>query len=58
MVDAEFDSERNHTYIRQRLRAQSVIPAQRGKKTWRVRGVRVRQLTDGRFRDSSTGAAP
>lgn len=58
LADAEFDSERNHTYIRQRLGAQSVIPAKRGKKTWRVRGVRVRQLTDGRSRESSTGVAP
>ena len=41
LADAEFDSERNHAYIRQRLRAQSVIPAKRGKKTWRVRGVRA-----------------
>ena len=41
LADAEFDSERNHTYVRQRLRAQSVIPAKRGKKTWRVRGVRA-----------------
>ena len=41
LADAEFDSERNHTYNRQRLRAQSVIPAKRGKKTWRVRGVRA-----------------
>ena len=41
LADAEFDSERNHTYIRQRLGAQSVIPAQRGKKTWHVRGVRA-----------------
>jgi hypothetical protein len=41
LADAEFDSERNHTYIRQRLGAQSVIPARRGKKTWRVRGVRA-----------------
>src|SRR3989449_6412518 len=41
LADAEFDSERNHTYIRQRLGAQSVIPAKRGKKTWRVRGVRA-----------------
>jgi hypothetical protein len=38
---AEFDSERNHTYIRQRLGAQSVIPAKRGKKTWRIHGVRA-----------------
>jgi len=41
LADAEFDSERNHTYIRQRLGAQSVIPAKRGKKTWRLRGVRA-----------------
>jgi Transposase DDE domain/Transposase domain (DUF772) len=41
LADAEFDSERNHTYIRQRLRARSVIPAKRGKKAWRIRGVRA-----------------
>jgi hypothetical protein len=41
LADAEFDSERNHTYIRRRLGAHSVIPAKRGKKTWRVRGVRA-----------------
>ena len=34
-------SEKNHTYIRQQLGAQSVIPAKRRKKTWRVRGVRA-----------------
>jgi hypothetical protein len=41
VADAEFDSERNHTYIRQKLGAQSVIPAKRGKKTWRIHGVRA-----------------
>ena len=41
LADAEFDSERNHTYIRRELRAQSVIPAKRGKKTWRLHGVRA-----------------
>ena len=41
LADAEFDSERNHTYIRQKLGARSVIPAKRGKKTWRVHGVRA-----------------
>jgi hypothetical protein len=41
LADAEFDSERNPTYIRQQLGAQSVIPAQRGKKTWRSHGVRA-----------------
>jgi hypothetical protein len=41
LADAEFDSERNHTYIRRERRAQSVIPAQGGKKTWRIHGVRA-----------------
>jgi hypothetical protein len=41
LADAEFDSERNHTYSRQRLGAHSVIPAKRGKKTWRIHGVRA-----------------
>src|SRR5262249_56034718 len=41
LADAEFDSERNHTYIRKQLGAHSVIPAKRGKKTWRVHGVRA-----------------
>ena len=41
LADAEFDSERNHTYIRKKLGAHRVIPAKRGKKTWRVRGVRA-----------------
>jgi hypothetical protein len=41
LADAEFDSERNHTYIRQRLSTRSVIPAKRGKETWRVQGVRA-----------------
>ncbi len=38
---AEFDSERTHTYIRQQLGARSIIPAKRGKKTWRIQGVRA-----------------
>ena len=54
LADAEFDSERNHTYIRKQLGAQSVIPAKRGKKTWRIHGVRAR--CGDRFRISSTGA--
>jgi hypothetical protein len=41
LADAEFDSEKNHTFVRQQLKALSVIPAKRGKKTWRVRGVRA-----------------
>lgn len=39
LAGAEFGSERNHTFTRQRLRAQSAIPAKRGKKTSRVRGL-------------------
>jgi hypothetical protein len=41
LADAEFDSESNHTNIRRELGAQSVIPAKRGKKTWRIHGVRA-----------------
>jgi hypothetical protein len=41
LADAEFDSERNHPSIRRRRGAQSAIPAKRGKKAWRVRGVRA-----------------
>ena len=41
LAHAEFDSERNHPYIRKKLGAQSVIPAKRGKKTWRVHGGRA-----------------
>ena len=41
LADAEFDSERNHSYIRKQLGARSVIPAKRGKKTQRIHGVRA-----------------
>jgi len=41
LADAEFDSERNHTYIRRKLGSLSVIPAKRGKKTWGIHGVRA-----------------
>jgi DDE family transposase/transposase-like protein DUF772 len=41
LTDAEFDSERNHLFIRQQLHARSIIPAKRGKKTWRIHGVRA-----------------
>ncbi len=41
LADAEFDSERNHTYIRQQLGADSVIPARRGKRNWRLHGIRA-----------------
>ena len=41
LADAEFDSVRNHAYLRRELGAQSVIPAKRRKKTWRLHGVRA-----------------
>lgn len=41
LADAEFDSERNHTFVRQQLHAVSLIPAKRGKKRWRIPGVRA-----------------
>lgn len=41
LADAEFDSELNHTHIRHRLGAHSVIPAKRGKKTWNIQGIRA-----------------
>ncbi len=41
LADAEFDSERNHLHVRQQLQAESIIPAKRGKRTWRLRGVRA-----------------
>ena len=41
LADAEFDSERNHTFVRRQLHALSVIPAKRGKKTWCIHGVRA-----------------
>ena len=41
LADAEFDSERNHQFIRQVLGAKSAIPAKRGKLTWRIHGIRA-----------------
>ena len=54
LADAEFDSERNHTFIRKQLSAQSVLPAKREEKTWRIRGVRVEMRRS--FRADSIGA--
>jgi len=42
LSEAEFVSERNHSYMRQQLGAQSTIPPKGGKKTKRVRGVRAK----------------
>ena len=41
LADAEFDSERNHQFVRTQLQADSIIPAKRGKPTWRIQGVRA-----------------
>jgi hypothetical protein len=45
LADAEFDSELNHTHIRQQLGARSIIPAKRGKRSWRIHGVRTGMRT-------------
>lgn len=42
LADAEFDSERNHRYIRHQLGARSVIPAKKGHRSWRIHGIRAR----------------
>ena len=41
LADAEFDSEQNHRYVREQLKASSVILAKRGKPTWQVQGYRA-----------------
>jgi hypothetical protein len=41
LADAEFDSERNHQYIRHHIGADSVIPAKRGKADWHITGIRA-----------------
>jgi hypothetical protein len=46
LADTEFDSERNHTFLRQQLHALSIIPPKRGKKTWTIHGVRAQMRHD------------
>ena len=41
VADAEFDSEKNHRFVREEIGAESVIPARRGKREWRKRGIRA-----------------
>jgi len=41
LADAEFDSERNHRHIRDQVGADSIIPAKRGKPSWRLHGMRA-----------------
>lgn len=46
LADAEFDSERNHKHIREVHPMQSIIPAKRGKKTWKLKGVRAQMKSN------------
>lgn len=46
LADAEFGSDRNHFYVRQQLRADSVISASRGERTWRIQEVRASVRSD------------
>jgi hypothetical protein len=41
LADGEFDSERNHRFIRDEVGAASIIPARRGKADWKKQGVRA-----------------
>src|SRR6266513_2144720 len=36
VADAEFDSERNHLHIREKIGAESIIPAKKGKPGWKI----------------------
>ena len=46
LADAEFDSERNHRHIREIHHMKSIIPAKRGKKTWRLNGIRAQMKSN------------
>jgi len=46
LADAEFDSERNHRFCREQLQADSIIPAKRGKESWKIHGIRAQMRTD------------
>lgn len=41
VADAEFDSERNHRYIREQIGAESIIPPKRSRPNWKITGVRA-----------------
>ena len=41
LADGEFDSERNHRFIRQEVGAERIIPARRGKAGWKKHGIRA-----------------
>lgn len=46
LADGEFDSELNPTFTRQIVDADSIIPAKRGKRTWRLHGMRAQMRAD------------
>lgn len=46
LADAEFDSEQNHQHVRERMGAQSVVPAKRGKAGWMISGERAEMRRD------------
>ena len=46
LADGEFDSEWNHRHVREQLKAHSIIPAKRGKATWKIGGVRAQMRAD------------
>lgn len=46
LADGEFDSERNHRHIRDVHHMKSIIPAKRGKKTWKLKGIRAQMKSN------------
>lgn len=56
LADTEFDSERNYTYVRQRLKGQSIIQARREKRTWRIREARAQMCRE--FPNANMCGAP
>jgi hypothetical protein len=46
LADAEFDSERNHRHVREKIGALSVIPAKRGGASWEIQGYRAEMRTE------------
>jgi hypothetical protein len=46
LADAEFDSERNHRHVREKLGALSVIPAKRGGASWELGGYRAQMRVE------------
>jgi hypothetical protein len=46
LADAEFDSERNHRHVREKIGALSVIPAKRGGASWEQQGYRAQMRVE------------